>query len=750
MRNKGTIEIMRNKSQNFLFAGSALAMTITALAATPAFAQSEDNSDGIGMIIVTAQKRSQNIQDVPIAITALGGKQIGELGYSNAEEISIQIPGLVATSYNGGGTVSLFSIRGIGQNDFAEHQEAPVAVYNDGVYVANTSAAGLQLFDLDRLEVLKGPQGTLFGRNATGGLVHAVSKKPTSFVEGYLDLTLGSFNQFRVEGALSGPITHNLAGRVSFLSDNADGYFKDLSGGEALRGRNNQSVRGQLEFTPTDKLTFNFVARYNHTPRTPNGVYDIRPSDGVNVGGALVDFLGVPDEAPKPNEGYVTYPGYIAKKSESYEFTAEYALDSGLTFMSISSYSKMNKQYFESAATTSLGEAFIFGTHHDVDQFSQELRLNGETKNFKYQAGLYYLDISGNYFTDDEFSHFGGRVLNDYTLDTKSWSIFGEVEYNFTDSLSLIAGARWITDKKDYNIFSRCVSPRVNTTGEVDCFFWSSGDPLAPIISEIGAPINQSRKDDLYALNAKLNYHVNDDVLLYAGYSRGVKGGGFNAPVDGFLTATELSFKPEVLDSYEVGFKSTLLDRKLLVNGSAFYYDYKDYQGFVFEGLTTQVVNLPATVRGAELEIVISPGSGWYLSFGASVLDAVVEDSPTTALVEGPHMITAPDLSLNMLLKKDWDIGNGRFTAQVDGGYVSSQEFNTNNSALSSIPSYSLWNGRLTYASNDKSWELSVFAKNVFDKAFQTYRFDLSSFAGQVAYLYGPPRTLGAQVKYNF
>jgi len=733
---------------------SSLAIAMAACISGPAFAQSadqaEDSNRGVNTIIVTAQKRAENIQDVPIAITALGGKQISELGYSNAEEISIQIPGLVATSYNGGGTVSLFSIRGIGQNDFAEHQEAPVAVYNDGVYVANTSAAGLQLFDLDRLEVLKGPQGTLFGRNATGGLVHAVSKKPTSYVEGYVDLTVGSFKQIRVEGALSGPIAENLSGRVSFLSDNANGYFKDLSGGEALRGRNNQSVRAQLEFTPSDSFTLNLIARYNNTPRTPNGVYDIRPSDGVNVGGDLVDFLGVPDEAPGPNEGFVTYPGYTGKESQSYELTAEYEFSSGLTLTSISSYSDMNKEYFESAAASSPGNAFIFATNHDVRQISQELRFSGETDNIKYQAGVYYLDITGDYFTDDEFSHFGGRVLNDYTLDTKSWSIFGEVEYNITDALSFIAGGRWITDKKDYSIFSRCVSPRVNTTGEADCFFWSSGDPDAPIISEIGAPIGQSRKDDLYAITTKLNYEVNSDVLLYAGYSRGVKGGGFNAPVDGFLTENELSFKPEVLDSYEVGFKSTFMDRMVLLNGSGFYYDYKNYQGFVFEGLTTQVVNLPAEVWGAELELAISPGSGWHLSFGASVLDATVEDSPDTALVEGPDMITAPSLSINALLKKDWDLKSGRFSAQIDGGYVSRQEFNTNNSLLSSIPSYSLWNGRLTYTSDDRAWELSVFAKNIFDKAFQTYRFDLSSFAGQVAYLYGPPRTVGAQLSYNF
>jgi iron complex outermembrane receptor protein len=737
-----------------LRSGAAVLAASTVLVGSPALAQDEKEEStsifGTDVIIVTAQKREQNAQDVPIAITAIGGAQVEALGYVNAEEISVQVPGLIATSYSGGGTVSLFSVRGIGQNDFAEHQEAPVAIYNDGVYVANTSAAGIQLFDIDRLEILKGPQGTLFGRNATGGLVHAISARPTDFVEGYVSLTVGSYNQISAEGAISGPITDNLLGRVSFLSDNADGYFKDLSGGEDSRARNNQSVRAQLEWSPTPNTTFSLLARYNHTPRTPNGVYDMRPSDGVNVGGGLVDFLGVPDEAPGANEGFIDYPGYLGKESQSYEFTSEIDLDSGLTITSITSYGEVEKEYFESDTTSGPGGAFIFNTAHETQQFSQELRLNGDTDRLKYQLGVYFLDLHGDYFTDDEFSHFGGRVLNNYSLGTESWSVFGELEYELTNNLSVIAGARWVSDKKDYTINSECVSPRVNTTGEADCFFWSSGDPAAPIISEIGAPVTQSRSDDLYALNFKLNLDVTEDLMLYAGYSRGVKGGGFNAPVDGFLTANELSFDPEVLNSYEAGFKSNLFGNTVILNGSAFYYDYQDYQGFVFEGLTTQVVNLPAEVYGGELELAVSPGDGWYLSLGVSALDATVEDSAATAVFEGPNMITAPELSINTLLRKEWDFENGTFAAQFDGGYVSEQEFNTNNSALSTTPGYSLWNGRLTYSSSSDGWEVSLFAKNIFNKEYQTYRFDLTGFAGQVLYLYGPPRWFGGEVKYSF
>ncbi|MEL7029672.1 MAG: TonB-dependent receptor plug domain-containing protein, partial [Pseudomonadota bacterium] len=182
-------------------------------------------------IVVTAQKREQSVQDVGIAISAFSGDQVDQLGWRDSESIAVQTPGLIATSFSGGSSTGLFSIRGISQNDFADHQEAPSAVYVDGVYLATTSQTTSELFDVERIEVLKGPQGTLFGRNATGGLVHIINKAPTEEFEGFGEVTVAEFNQIRVEGALSGPISDTVRARLSFLTDNADGYFENTNVG---------------------------------------------------------------------------------------------------------------------------------------------------------------------------------------------------------------------------------------------------------------------------------------------------------------------------------------------------------------------------------------------------------------------------------------------------------------------------------------------------------------------------------------
>ncbi|WP_019529321.1 TonB-dependent receptor [Dasania marina] len=720
-------------------------------------------------VVVTAQKREQNLQDVGVSISAFTGKQTRALGWNNSEDIAAQTPGLVTASFTGDSSVSIFSIRGVGQNDFADHQEAPTAMYVDGVYISNTGAAGFQMFDVDRVEILRGPQGTLFGRNATGGLMHIINKKPTEEFEGYIDLTLGDFDQVRVEGAVSGPITDNILGRFSLLRETADGYFDnkyvDASGNKAkdLRVRDNFSWRGQLQFEVNDKSTINLSAWQNITDHAAGGVYDhIVTSAGtefygsdlyVNGEGNRTDGAGTADDYPGANEGAPNVQGQVDKDSHGLMMTVEIETDN-FTVTSITDAQEISK-YFQEDSDSTPASYLWYHAAADVDQFSQELRLNGESENLKWQGGLYYLNIDGEYNSRIDEPTFGGASVNNYTLKTESFSVFGQVEYDLTEALLLTAGVRWTEDEKEYDLTSECAETEdpgalalgVGPGTPYDCaYLLSFDDPFDNTVLSLPGTQEFERRDEDYSGKLQLDWSLTEDVLMYAGVNRGMKGGGFTAPLDGLLPTDVLSYEPEILTSYEVGIKSEWLDGRVRLNASAFQYDYQDYQGFVFVGLTSVVVNNDATVTGGEVELYMSPADGWDISIGAAVLDTEVED--VVGAVGDQTKTTSPDLTANLLIRKSWEFNGGDFAVQVDGQYVDEQELSTVNSPLAMTSSYTIWNARVSYA--QENWDIAAFVKNAGDKEYRTYAFDLAEFFGYSLEIYGPPRWVGVQAQYRF
>lgn len=710
-------------------------------------------------VVVTAQKREQNIQEVGVSITALTGDQVDALGWTSSEDIAAQTPGLIATSFSGDSSVSIFSIRGVAQNDFADHQEAPSAMYVDGVYIANTGAAGFQMFDLERVEVLRGPQGTLFGRNATGGLVHVINRKPSDEFDAYIDATLGNYDAGRIEAAVGGAITDNVNGRFAILRDKADGYFENPNGPD-LRNRDLTSWRGQLAFNLSDATSVNLAAWGNVVDNNRAGAYDFRTSFDVQ-GDMPTDYQGSPDDTPAANYGNQNPIGIIDKDSKGVTLTVEHNFEN-MTLTSITDAQSLSKYYLEDS-DGNISRSMEYYSDQDGDQFSQEIRLDGGDEDTKWVGGFYYLNIDGDYESEIAMPTFGGTTRNEFSLETKSWSVFGQIEQNLSETLKVTAGLRYTNDEKTYAIDSSCMPVATLPVGGFfnndmafgpnDCSWFSSFDPANPVIVEVDQVFNMQREDDDFSGKLQLDYSMNDDVLVYAGVSRGMKGGGFTAPLDGFLPEGELTYEPEILTSYEAGFKSTLLDGKARLNASVFHYDYDDYQGFIFQGLTSVVRNHEAEINGGEVEFYISPADGWDINLGVSMIDATVMDVELSPGVFADQtMITAPDLSANWLVRKSWSAFCGEMSAQVDGYYVDSQQYNTTNSPLASGDAYSMWNARVGYSAEHgkNSYEVSAFVKNMADETYQTYAFDLSDFFGYTLEVYGPPRMYGLQVKYNF
>lgn len=761
-------------------------------------------------VVVTAQKREQSIQDVGIAVTALTGEQMSQLGYSNAQQVVDMTPGVQIVQPN---SVSAFSyaIRGVIQSDFADHQEAPVSIYVDEAYVSQASGAGFMLFDLDRVEILRGPQGTLFGRNATGGLAHFITRKPEQELSGYAEAKFGSWSQLGFEGAVGGGLGENVAGRVSASMNTHDPYVRNRVGPD-LNDGNEYAVRGQLLFDITDSLSLLVNGRGSAMEvRTGGADYEAAFADPVTGFGSELDDAGLQPFAPADA---VICPGcdfFGFNEPDEDIFTGSFdnighndlhVWGSGgkftwelepFTVVSITDWYHIDKDYLEDSDGGPTDQLNFF-LANDAEQFSQEVRINGEAGLLRWVTGLYYLSIDGDYATGFEapatLSTIGGGVVpanalvnafgpgmpaahpagkiglqSVWNTKTDSWSLFGQTEYDVLPAVTAILGFRWIeeTKKHDYAsnfaIFADDVPGGQNRLDNPNVLFTQfdfdkrSVDGLAKY------------DRGLWAAKAGLEWHATDETLLYASWNRGVKGGGFNAPLDpstlfdpvtGAQLNTLMPFDEEILYAYEVGIKQELFGGLARINANAFYYDYQDFQAFIFEGLSQIVTNADSKTHGAELEFQASPLPGLDFAAGVAYLDAEVEavDFGFGPIDRVPPR--APDWTVNGLLRYQFQPvfrdspWSGHFALQADFNYRSDFNFVLTNAPVGEQPAYVIGNLRGSYTTQDGRWETAIMVKNVANQDYYTQAFDLAFAAGNVQRFIDRPRWVTGTIRFTW
>lgn len=777
-------------------------------------------------VVVTAQKREQNLQDVGIAITAFTGEQMKALGVTQSFDIAAFSPG-VHISGNLAGQNTQFSVRGVTQNDFNDIVEAPSAVYLDEGYLAIAQAQTFAVFDVDRVEILKGPQGTLFGRNATGGLVHYVSKKPTfDGTEGYVDFTYGRFDsdadadQFRVEAAVGGPLTEQLAGRVAIMYNQHDGYIEnlyplsavgaapDVGAGADLGDDDTISTRATLLFEPREDLSFTISGNYSRSEvatgpyqsistigiynaagelsnviNTPAG--ETRRSiafDGSDFGsdqddnGVQDDFFNNVTNAPGP-DGLVDvgrpagadFFGYIDPDGDDFTTSSDFAfedqgetetwgingrmeweLSNGALVTAITDYKEYEKLLFIDVDSAPVNQLANYAGV-DASSFTQEIRINGESEDMRWVAGFFYLNIDSD--SDNGLKVPGGGVAGpatdvavDAQLETDSYSLFGQLEFDLTDQLTLITGLRFILEEKDYTMQQALYASLNSRTIH-------QGAPFAVLNT-----FTDSSSDVLWAGKIQLDYRFDDDLLLYAGVNRGVKAGSFNAPLAGTFFALpngngDIPYDEEVLLSYEGGFKKTLFGGHTRLNGSIFYYDYTDYQAFLFTGVGGVVINRDADNIGVELELQTSPFEGFDALMSLSWFDATVDDVPlrvgstTTRNVDPTY---APEFQFTAMARYEWAALNGMMHVTGDLSYSDEYFYNLRNFDADKFDSYVMVNLGLGWTSGDGAWQASFKVNNVTDERAGIQGFDLATLCGCNEVSYRAPRWYGVNVKYSF
>lgn len=710
-------------------------------------------------ILVTAQKREESIQDVPMSISAYTGEMMQSLGSDTVVELQAQVPNLNVGSPLGEMNVPNLSIRGVGISDWADTQESPVSMYIDGTYVGSMAGQTINLFDLERVEVLRGPQGTLYGRNTTGGIVHFISKRPTDEFEMGIATEIGEFSTTVLEAYVSGPLSDTVSGRLSLLKRDSDGYVKDrLSGGKG-NATDVFAFRGQLQFELTDQWSALVNVHGNDADNTGNPfVHQGRVrADGVTpcsrdeiLSFSCFDAFGYRDEDGGKDffEGdYSKIPPIEVKTSGGF-VQIEYE-NGPWSLTSISSIESADKEYEEDSDSSPT--LIIADTEIDVDadQFTQELRVSHSTETTNWVAGAYFIE-------DEKEGSVGLLLLpetpagfsyiSDYEQETSAWAVFGQFDHDFGNNLGISVGLRYSDEKKDF----------VNAAS------------LTLVANGVNVPLVDVQHDASFSnVSGRVtgNWSPAPGQLVYASYSRGFKSGGFNGGLV-FSPIEVEPFEEEVLTAYEVGFKSLFLDNRVRLSASGFLYDYEDLQIF------TQIAaagGLPATVLtnaadaeigGFEAELLMRPTSNWDIRLGLAYLNTDLVDFVSFAGIgmdgnplftdnSGNELVYAPDITFNALTSYRFPLpGGSSLTAQVDLDYTDEFFFDTANEPTQKGESVTVVNARLDWESPDSNLRIGAFIRNLTDEEYTVEGFLCAACQSNVL-IQGSPQYMGVNLAYT-
>ncbi|WP_041523206.1 TonB-dependent receptor [Gilvimarinus agarilyticus] len=739
--NKNSRSRQRHLSKNILLSSLIVGAGVTA---SPLYAA----QSVIEEVLVTAQKREQDLQDVSVAVSAFSGDAIEKMGFEEGLDITQQVPNMNFFAIFGEASSPSVSLRGISLVNFSDSWESPVSIYVDDVYRGNPAGSAIQLFDLQRVEVLRGPQGTLYGRNTTGGLVHYVSRKPTEELDAAASVSYGSYDETVVEGMISGPLTDGIRGRVALKKTDNEGWQTNTVTGEKLNDTDSFGYRAQLDFDLTDDAGLLLNVHGSEADQQSVGFAHMGYLESVGDNAATCSVSRIHDGLCTSNTFQMTGaeavngqfdPEHVASgaadglQTKIDTFGVSATLDWVLepfTVTSITAYEELDKFLQDDGDGT---EVVFFDEQYSVDaeQYTQELRLNGSTNASRWVGGVYYYKDDRGLITQAPTTADGLWHQEVVSLDSESWALFGQYEYDIFDEWTLILGARYTEEERD--------------------FVQDAGPSFYP---EIDATRDFS--DDALTGRIGLDWRPTDYSLAYVSLSTGFKSGGFSGSYNASEEAT-LPVNSEDVVNLEVGYKTSFADGRIKLNTAAFTYEVEGYQAQVFLTVADGSVITNAgdvTGTGAEVELTAQVTDNFELIGGLGLLKTEF-DSDQVFLVagdeytlDGNELPSAPALTYNLVGRYYIPLGSaGELALQADYAWQDDHYLQIENDPYSKHDAYGIANAKVSWLSASERLTVEAFVKNATDEEYFTYQNTLGSDWGYG--VWGLPRTAGVKVSWK-
>lgn len=730
-------------------------------------------------IVVTATRRQERLQDVASSATVFSGEDLQALRVLQPLDLAEQTPGLLAKyGPNGLATVG-FYVRGVGINDFTGTVDPSVGIYVDEVFQPTPDMLNFAVHDIARVEVLRGPQGTLYGRNSTGGAINFITARPTEQFEGFARAGYGSYDTFTAAGALSGPLADTLRGRLSVSAINAsssDGYAFNRFTGNELGKIDSLAVRGQVEWLPSEdfslRLTYNYGDSESELPllqhvgtRDPgNPAALCGPVIAGRVDeGACVDLLGYFDDDGDIYTGDAGVDPELFLRSDDVTLTMNWNLGS-TTLTSISGYADFSKRQSQDIDASPNVAADNF-TFNDVENFSQEIRLTSDDS-FKWPwiVGANYGSTDIDWFQTIDLTALAIPTSNGAVQSTEAWALFGQLTIPLSNTFDLVGGLRFTNETRDWT-----GATFVGTFANLNEALASGAPrlsqlPLPPGDPGEGGPLDfpTSIDEEKVDFSAVLRYRPSDDAMYYLSVSEAFRSGGYSSAVIFSQEALE-PYDSETLRSYEVGMKLSLAGNRVRFNASAFFYDFEDFQA-TFVRATEASARLQnagdVEIIGLEASLDWIPVDNLTIGAGVSLLDSeIVEtdvvlpplDGGPETTIEGNEIPNAPGVSFSGRIRYQWPVSGTLAAAiQTDFNYVDEHFLEPNNRQYLSEGGYFIANARLSLLSQDARWSVSAWVKNLGDEEYRTAAQDLALSLGFSEIVVGVPTTWGLEFEYRF
>jgi iron complex outermembrane recepter protein len=815
-----------------LMSGAALVIAVPALAQT---APAEETQGGIQEIIVTAQKRSENVQNVPIAISAFTAEALSERAVTSVASLSNIAPNVTldaGTPFSGSSAVLSAFIRGIGANDFAFNIDPGVGIYLDGVYLARSVGANQELPDVERVEVLKGPQGTLFGRNTIGGAISIVTHDPGKEFRFKGDVTLGKFGLIQTRGTVDIPLADSLSSSFSFATKNRRGYLKRIAfpgfnpasvepitsfvaagynniGLGSEGGDDSWNVRSKLKYDNGGAFKATFSGDYSNVDQSasankliatsefvPGPFAGLAANNLVTPGGAtaldvvtgssgflfaglynfcisataaqiagrnaanlcgprsglsfnsLPGLAGATARTPfdsrfvtnNVDTSYATGNNYSKLKTYGGSMILDYDIGDNVALKSITAYRELHWNVGSDLDGSPLNFLHTSFTMNQK-QFSQELQLLGSAldKKLNYVLGAYYFKESGDLHDYVTFAEGLLQIDGPNDLATKNYAAFGQVDYKFTEQFGITIGGRYTRENKTFEGFQ---SDRNGFNYKLfnALVLGPNGLPIDAVRAAIGFPNanqplryyiagTQKKVFNNFSPKVGLQYHPTDDVMLYGSWSKGYKTGGWTTRLSNPQPIAP-DFDEEKATTYELGVKSTLIDRKLQINAAVFQTEYKGIQLNFQQGTSPTIQNAgDARIKGFEIEVVAAPARGLTLNASVGYLDAKytsvlaqaqVAPNPFQAGVfAGATLPKSPKWKFNFSPRYELEMGNGgKIVLLADYTHSSSLWNDTERAFFLKRPATDLLNGSITYKEPNEHWDVTLGMTNITDERY--------------------------------